>query len=182
MRLSWLAGLFLSLIAFAPVAQAQTFETFGNVGYGVTFRIEDDGPGNGIIWGFGAAFRPTPRIRLEGAIENLDVLSKPQDHVAGVLHPRASLAYEFSTADIRPFVVAGAGAARIRQIDTITFPTRVETREETETAFAVHFGGGFAFQAGRRVAIRPQVIVIPTVASRSNINLLHVSIQIAFAW
>jgi hypothetical protein len=136
----------------------------------------------GVFWGFGGGLRLVPRIRLEGAIENLDVISHPRDHVANVLHPRASLVYEFSTAAIRPFIIGGAGAARIREIQTITFPSRVNAREETETAFAVHFGGGIALPAGRRLLIRPQFVVIPTIASRSNINLLHASIQIAIAW
>jgi hypothetical protein len=175
-------GLVLFLSFFAAMAEAQNVEVFGSAGYGRTFRIEDNSPGDGVFWGLGGAFRPLPRIRLEGAIENLDVLSHPRDHVANVLHPRASFVYEFSTAGIRPFLVGGAGAARIREIQTITFPTRVETREETETAFAVHFGGGVAFPAGSRVVIRPQLVVIPTIASRSNINLLHTSVQIAIAW
>jgi hypothetical protein len=67
-----------------------------------------------------------PRIRLEGAIENLDVLSHPTDHVANILHPRASLVYEFSDRPIRPFIIGGAGATRIREIQTITFPTGIE--------------------------------------------------------
>lgn len=162
-------------------AQGQAFEGFGNVGYGRTFQIEDNNSGDGIFWGFGVSFRPIPRIRVEGAIENLDVLSHPEDYVANVLHSRASLAYEFSTSNVRPFVIGGAGAARIREIQTVSFPTRVEIREERETAFAVNAGVGVAIRAGRRLVFRPQLAIIPTIGSRSNINIFHMSMQIAFA-
>ena len=176
-----IAILFIFLMS-AAIAQAQSIEIFASTGYGRTFRIEDENPGSGVFWGFGVGFRPLSRVRLEGAIENLDVLSKPRDHVANLLHPRASLAYEFSTSEIRPFIVGGAGAARVREIKTITFPARVETREETETNFAVHFGGGFAVHSLPRLTIRPQFIVLTPMASRSNVNLLHVSVQVGFNW
>jgi hypothetical protein len=166
----------------SATAGAQSFEVFGGVGYGRTFRIGDNSPGDGIVWSFGAGFRPLPRIRLEGAIENLDVLSHPRDHVANILYPRASVVYEFSAAQIRPFVTGGGGAARIREIQTMTFPTRVEIREETETAFAFNFGGGLVIQVQPRVAIRPQFVVITPIASRSNVNLLNASVQVAFSW
>jgi hypothetical protein len=172
----------LFLIVCAGTANAQSFEVFGSAGYGRTFRVDDNSPGDGVFWGFGAGFRPLPRIRLEGAIESLDVLSHPADHVANILHPRASLAYEFSDGLLRPFVIGGAGVTRIREIQTITFPTGRETRDETDTSFAVHFGGGFGLHLHPRVAIRPQVGVVVPVASRSNVNLLQASVQIAFGW
>jgi hypothetical protein len=166
----------------SATAAAQSFEVFGGVGYGRTFRIGDDSPGDGVFWSFGAGFRPLPRIRLEGAIDNLDVISHPGDHVANILYPRASVIYEFSGAPIRPFVLGGAGAARIREIQTITFPTRVEIREDTETSFAFNFGAGVGFQVQPRVAIRPLFVVITPIASRSNVNVLQASVQIAFSW
>jgi hypothetical protein len=182
MKLHRHIGILFFGLACAATAQAQTFEAFGSAGYGRTFRIDDNRTGDGVFWGFGAGFRPLPRVRVEGAVENLDVLSHSTDYVANVLHPRASLAYEFSSSRIRPFIIGGVGAARMREIQTITFPTRVEVSEEKETAFAVHFGFGLAFQPVGRVAIRPQLVLIPTTASRSNIHLFHSSVQIAFGW
>jgi hypothetical protein len=182
MRLHRHLGILIFVMVSATTARAQSFEVFGGVGYGRTFRIGDNSPGDGIFWSFGAGFRPLPRIRLEGAIENLDVISHPRDHVANILYPRASVFYEFSAARISPFIIGGVGAARIREIQTITFPTRVETREETETAFAFNFGGGLAIRVQPRVAIRPQFVVITPIASRSNVNLLNALVQVGFSW
>jgi hypothetical protein len=181
-NLSRHVGILIFIMISAATAGAQGFEVFGSAGYGRTFRIDDNSPGDGVFWGFGAGFRPLPRLRFEGAVENLDVLSHPTDHVANILHPRASLVYEFSSSPIRPFIIAGAGAARIREIQTITFPAGVEIREERETVLALHFGGGVALQISPSVNLRPQVVVIPTIASRSNIHLIHTSVQISFGW
>ena len=172
----------LLLLLCVTGVHAQRADVFGSVGYGHTFRIEDESPGSGIIWGVGAGLTLTPRVRLEGAIENLDVLSHPRDYVANILYPRASFVYEFASPPIRPFVIAGAGALRIREVLTVTFPTRIEIREQKETAFSVHFGGGLAFQVSPRIAIRPQFVVIPPFESRSNVNLLHGSVQVSFSW
>lgn len=175
-------GILILGVALTTTAQAQRLEAFGSVGYGRTFRLEDFSPGEGVVWGFGAGFRPTPRMRVEAAIENLDVLSHPTDHVANMLYPRASVAYEFSAARIRPFVIGGGGVAHIREVLTVTFPTREEIREEKETAFALHFGGGVSLQIQPRLAIRPQLVLVTPIGSRSNVNLLSTSVQVAFSW
>lgn len=182
MRIARHTGILLLLLVSPLMAPAQSFEVIGSAGYGRALRFGDSSPGAGVFWGIGGGFRPFSRIRVEGVIENLDALSHETDHVANVLYPRASLAYELSGGKIRPFVLGGAGAARIREIQTITFPSRVEMQEVKETAFAVHFGGGVSFQATRRIAIRPQLAFIAVPASRSNIHFFNTSIQIGLGW
>jgi hypothetical protein len=177
-------------------------EIAGNIAMGRLFRVEDRSFGNRPSVGGSVGLRLGSRLGIEFEMNEVLKLSL-EPAVCGVVDlpcvgsarqgmrsarvASGNLLYYFGGPGIQLYVIGGAGALWSKEATTLVTatPTQaiIEELEYAETGFAWNVGTGVRIPIGSRLLLRPEIrLYNSTALSRSNLNLLRLSVGFGYHW
>ncbi|MEW6126659.1 MAG: porin family protein [Acidobacteriota bacterium] len=185
--------LFFIFLTFSSTVLAQDYtpkgEVFGSIGGGKAYD-DEGGIGSGLDFGGGVGYRITPKLQIEGAI---NTIRHERNFGSGVVFKgtgtfvSANLLYHFSTKQVQPYVIGGAGF--VNHQNRSRFPEDPFTPEVSSSGGAFNFGAGLRVFLNKHISIRPEFRVFVGYPDSSRLrsveapfSVLRGSVSVSYHW